>query len=54
MGSCGISRRGSSSSDGGLARRITITPSQFVSESHNKFSQFYKIGKRMGGGKQPP
>ncbi len=49
MGSCGISKR-SKKPDGSLVRKITITPSQFVSESHSRFSQFYKIGNRLGGG----
>lgn len=49
MGSCGISKR-DMTSDVVLTRKITIAPSQFVSQSHNKFGHFYKIGKKLGGG----
>jgi len=50
MGSCGVSQRDENIVDPGVVRKITIAPSQFVFQSKNRFSQFYKIGKKLGGG----
>ena len=53
MGSCGVSKRSSNGaliSEPDVVRKITINPSQFVAQNRNRFSQFYKIGKRLGGG----
>ena len=49
MGSCGFSKRVAAVEEP-LCKKISINPSQFVSQSKNKFSQFYKMGNKLGGG----
>ena len=51
MGSCGVSRRGEGVTEPVTQRKITIAPSQFVFQSKYRFSQFYRIGKKLGGGR---
>ncbi len=50
MGSCGASKRDANINEPSLYRKISINPAQFVFQSKSRFSQFYKIGKKLGGG----
>ena len=50
MGSCYGSKRDIDFNSYALVRKISIKPSQFVTQTHNNFSHFYKIGQQLGGG----
>lgn len=52
MGCCGVTKRSGTiiTMNGENKQKIIVNPSQFVLESHNKFSQVYKIDKRIGAG----
>jgi len=51
MGGCNASNRKVIVAEPIPGRRISITPSQFVSFPNGRFSSFYKVGKKLGGGK---
>jgi len=51
MGSCNASNHKVTIEEPKPIRRISITPSQFVSFPNARFSSFYKVGKKLGGGK---
>ena len=50
MGSCGASKRRINVTEPSLTRKISINPSQFISQSYNRFSHSYRIGNKIGGG----
>ena len=53
MGSCGITKRkhvATLSQGVELTRGISVSPSNFVIESHMKFGDQYSMGKKLGGG----
>lgn len=51
MGGCAGSNRKVVAAQPKFSRRISITPSQFVQLPNGRFSQFYRVGKKLGGGK---